>query len=273
MSRNGFGTFAVINPVLIGALRSSSAVNQDCSDMGTEITNTVALDGQTTMTGPFKAIDGTRSLPGIAFAEDRNTGFRRSAVDEMRWVGGGQDRFYFDKDGKGWLLGAADIAGAQNIDGAVTGPASDPVLISKFATNGMAKRTGDPTWAPEPMYYALDLSVGGFEWTLDTGILAELQCPVAGTITSGALQTDQTGSCAVDVRKSTYASYSATVPGSAESICGGNPLAITSGVGSLDATLTGWTTAVAAGDVLRFYLASNTAATRLHVTLQIKRVS
>ena len=55
MPRNGAGVFAVLNPILVGALRSSSAVNADFVDAGDEITGSLPLDGQAGMTGQFKA--------------------------------------------------------------------------------------------------------------------------------------------------------------------------------------------------------------------------
>ena len=48
------------------------------------------LDGPTGMSGQFKAQNGSVSAPGISFDADTNTGFRRSADNETRWVGGGR---------------------------------------------------------------------------------------------------------------------------------------------------------------------------------------
>lgn len=112
MARNGAGTFAVLNPIQIGQLRSSSAVNANFTDAGDEITNSLPLDGQAGMSGQFKAADGTAQEPGFSFANDTNTGFRRSDTDEMKWVGGGTDRATMDANGKLTLAGGLDVAGA-----------------------------------------------------------------------------------------------------------------------------------------------------------------
>jgi hypothetical protein len=268
MARNGAGVFAVINPILVGALRSSSAVNTDFTDMGTAITDTIALDGQQQMSGQFRAWDGTRAQPGISYHADTNTGFRRSASDEMRWVGGGTDRFYVDENGKAWQLGAMDVVGAVSVVGAFTGAASDPLLISQLSTVGAAKRTGNPVWAIETFPYVLQLEVGGFGTVLPTGIVGDLQAPVDGTITSVALQADQTGSVAVSVWKDTYANYPPTILDVKSS-----GFSISSGVGLLDSTLSGWTTDVTAGDCFRFNIDSVSTITRLTITIQIKRFS
>lgn len=272
MSRNGFGTFAILNPILIGALRASASVNADYTDMGTAITGTLPLDATAGMSGQFKAADGSKSTPGIAFAADTNTGFRRNGTDEMRWVAGGTDRMYVDANGKAWHLSDADIAGALVCHGALTGTISDPLLIAQFAANGVARRTATtPTWAPEPFYYTLHMTIGGFGLVLPTGVMGEMQAPCAGTIVAGALMLDQSGSVSVDVRKCTYANYSATRPSSSDSITAASPLAVTSGVGLLDQTLAGWTTPVAADDCFRFYISSVTTVTRMTVALRIKR--
>jgi hypothetical protein len=111
MPRNGSGTFSVLNPILVGALRSSTDVNEDFDDAGDEITNTLPLDGQAAMTGQFKAAVTLTGAPGISWADDANTGFRRSNVDTMAWVAGGQDRATMDSDGKLRFSGGLDVAG------------------------------------------------------------------------------------------------------------------------------------------------------------------
>jgi hypothetical protein len=271
MARNGAGVFAVLNPILIGALRSSSAVNQDFSDMGDEITNTLPVDGQAGMTGQFRAADGSLTMPGMSFAVDTRLGFRRTAQGEMRWVSGGQDRFFIDLDGKAWHLADMSVAGALTLNAEVSAPMSDPVTIGKFAANGAAKRTSStstPAWSPEPFYYTLHYTIGGYGTVIPTGVIGDLQAPAAGTIVSAALMADQTGSVSVDIWKDSYANYPPTV---ADSIVASSPLVVSSGVGVLDQTLSGWTTAVAAGDCFRFNVNSVTTVTRLTIALRIRR--
>lgn len=112
MPRNGAGTFGVLNPIQVGQLRSSSAVNGNFTDAGDELTNSLPLDGQAGMIGQFQAADGSLQEPGISFDLDRDTGFRRSASDEVKWVGGGSDRATMDANGKLTLAGALDVTGA-----------------------------------------------------------------------------------------------------------------------------------------------------------------
>jgi hypothetical protein len=56
MARNGSGTYSVPNTFVAGETITASGENQNFSDIGAEITNSVAADGQTSMTGPLKAL-------------------------------------------------------------------------------------------------------------------------------------------------------------------------------------------------------------------------
>lgn len=76
-----------------------------------------------------------------------------------------------------------------------------------------------------------------------------------------------TGSCNIDVWKSSFADYPAT---SGNSITGGNNLVITSGTTTQNLTLTGWTTSINAGDVIIFHLNSSSTFTAIFVSLIMK---
>jgi hypothetical protein len=70
------------------------------------------------------------------------------------------------------------------------------------------------------------------------------------------------GSIAIDVLKTDFATFPTTA-----SICGGTPPSISSGSKMQDATLSGWTTAVSAGDVLTFRLLSTSTLTSATIKL------
>ncbi len=78
MARNGSGTYSVLNSFASGDTISSATMNANFADVGSEITNSLARDGQTTMTGQIKAANGTAALPGITFGADPDIGFYRS---------------------------------------------------------------------------------------------------------------------------------------------------------------------------------------------------
>lgn len=103
---------------------------------------------------------------------------------------------------------------------------------------------------------------------ITTGVKLYLPVPFACTITANRALADQTGDIVVDVWADTYANYP---PTDADSITAAAPITISSGVASEDTTLTGWTTSVAAGDVLGFNVDSVTDIELLTITLTATR--
>lgn len=73
-----------------------------------------------------------------------------------------------------------------------------------------------------------------------------------------------TGSCVVDIFKSAYSGYPPS-----SSICASAKPTIVGGIKYQDATLTGWTTAITAGDCLTFSLASSSTFTSIVVLLEL----
>lgn len=145
MPRDGFGTYSVPNTFLPNTVMSATAVNANFTDAGSEITGSLARDGQSSMIGQFKAWDGTATasvLPGIAFGLDVNTGFRRASDDEMRWVTGGVDRFYIDSVGKAYQLGALEVQGTASLSSAVViATTSASLLTLRRTENDTTART------------------------------------------------------------------------------------------------------------------------------------
>lgn len=78
-------------------------MNANFSDVGAEITNSVAKDGQTTMTGQFKAASGTAAAPGLTFGSDLNTGFYLSSGDTIGFAAGGEEQFTVGTTGLSFL--------------------------------------------------------------------------------------------------------------------------------------------------------------------------
>ncbi|MFA6984625.1 MAG: phage tail protein [Arenimonas sp.] len=83
MARNGTGTYSVVNTFASGATITASGHNQNWSDLATEMTNSVAVDGQSTMTGPLKAASGTAAAPGITFGSDTDSGLYRIGANNV----------------------------------------------------------------------------------------------------------------------------------------------------------------------------------------------
>lgn len=98
-----------------------------------------------------------------------------------------------------------------------------------------------------------------------TGVAGDIICPFACTIQSVTMLADQSGSMVVEIWKNSYANYPPTI---ADKITASAPPTLSAAAKSQDTTLTGWTTAIAAGDTLRFNV--NSASTVTRVILQLK---
>lgn len=105
---------------------------------------------------------------------------------------------------------------------------------------------------------------------ITTGVKKTLSIPYACTITGWTLLSDDpsdtAGAIVIDVWKDTYANFPPTV---ADTIIpsGTKPTITATGTKGVSSSLTGWTTSIAAGDVLRFNVDS--VASLKSVTLTI----
>lgn len=103
---------------------------------------------------------------------------------------------------------------------------------------------------------------------ITTGEKGHLEIPFAGTINRVTMMADQSGSIVVDIWKDTYANFP---PTDADSITAAAPPTITTAQKSQDSTLTDWTTAIAAGDILAFNVDSITTITRVIISLKVTK--
>jgi hypothetical protein len=109
-------------------------------------------------------------------------------------------------------------------------------------------------------------AIDGGGAAISTGIKGDLEIPFACTITEVELLADQTGSVVVDIWKDSYANFP---PTAADTITASAKPTLSSANKSKDSTLPGWTTSVAAGDILRFNVDSVSTITRLAVILKL----
>lgn len=133
---------------------------------------------------------------------------------------------------------------------------------------------GDGTWgavAATPRIGAVGLVIDGGGAVITPGVKGFLRVPFACTITGVTLlSTDPAvtaGSIVIDIWKDTYANYPPTV---ADTITASAKPTLSSAIKSEDATLTGWTTAIAAGEVLGFKVDSVTTLTRVALSLTVQ---
>ncbi len=103
MARNGSGTMTIVNSFTSGTTIESAAMNSNFSDVASEITNSLARDGQAAMTGPMKAAAGTATAPGMTFGTDTDTGFFRKAANTIGVAAGGTEVFNVGPTGLSFL--------------------------------------------------------------------------------------------------------------------------------------------------------------------------
>jgi hypothetical protein len=112
--------------------------------------------------------------------------------------------------------------------------------------------------------------IDGSGSAIETGIKGDIRIPFAGTITGAYLLADQTGSIVIDLWKDTTANFPPTV---ADTITASAKPTISSALKAEDTTLTGWTTTVSAGDIIRVNVDSCTIIQRCLVVLNFKRTA
>lgn len=113
---------------------------------------------------------------------------------------------------------------------------------------------------------AFGITIDGGGSTITTGVKGYVTVPYAGTITQWTLLADQSGSIVIDVWKDTYANYPPTV---ADTIAGSEKPTLSAATKNQDTSLTTWTTAVTAGDVIGFNVDSATTVTRVTLVIEM----
>jgi len=101
------------------------------------------------------------------------------------------------------------------------------------------------------------------------GLKGTIAVPFACMITSWTLMADQTGSVTLDLWKASFANYP---PSAANSIAASAKPTIAADMKATSSALTGWTTAIAAGDILAFHVDAASGLSRLSVSLAITRL-
>jgi microcystin-dependent protein len=112
MARNGSGTYSKVNTFVASATITAAGHNQNWDDLASEMTNSVAADGQTTMTGPLKASSGTAAAPSHTFGSDPDTGAYRIGANNYGVAVGGAKVLDVATTG-------LDVTGTVNSSGAV----------------------------------------------------------------------------------------------------------------------------------------------------------
>jgi hypothetical protein len=140
--------------------------------------------------------------------------------------------------------------------------------------------TGQEIFDADARYSSINLTEGmrvrldGQGFAIVAGFYEDIPVYFAGTITGWKIfNSNRIGgsdAISIDVRKCTYAQY-ASNPYPITSIVASEPLALSGGAYSAAGSCVGWTTVLAAGDMLRFYVSSCADLTNLSIILNITR--
>jgi hypothetical protein len=114
----------------------------------------------------------------------------------------------------------------------------------------------------------LVMSFDGGGSAITTGLKAFLQVPFDCTIIAATLLADLSGDLVIDIWKDTYANHPPTV---ADTITASAKPTLSSAIKATDSTLTGWTKAITANDILAFNVDSATTVTLAILILSVTR--
>lgn len=116
---------------------------------------------------------------------------------------------------------------------------------------------------------AIVVHMDGVNYPITVGDKTWCEIPYACTLKSVTMLASPSGSIVVDIWKDVYANYPPTV---ADSIVSTSPPTISGGTKSTDTILSGWTTSIAAGDILWFHVNSCTSISKLSLNLELARL-
>ena len=116
---------------------------------------------------------------------------------------------------------------------------------------------------------SVGLTVDGGGSVITTGQKGYIEVTYDATITRWTIIGNATGSCVIDMWKAAYAGAPPTV---ANTITGSAKPTLTAAQKAQSSTLTGWTTAITAGDIIGFNIDSVSTLTRLNLSVKITKL-
>lgn len=150
--------------------------------------------------------------------------------------------------------------------------ASAEIAVSKLADGDAYQRIRTDAAGTGVEYFTeqagIPFVIDGGGSAITTGIKGDIEVPFDCVIKSVRMFADQSGSIVVDIWKDTYANFP---PTDADSITASAVPTISSAIKSEDTTLTGWTTTLSKGDILRFNVDSVTDIQRVTISLIVDK--
>ena len=116
---------------------------------------------------------------------------------------------------------------------------------------------------------AIEAVFDGGGSAIAAGTYLDLEVPFACTVVSAKAYFDQDSQTTIDIWKDTYANFP---PTSADTICSTTAFSTTgASADTLSATLTAWTTAITANDIIRVKIVGNNLPQRATIVLNYSR--
>jgi hypothetical protein len=112
---------------------------------------------------------------------------------------------------------------------------------------------------------AITFAIDGGGSAITTSAKADQYVPYNAVISAVTLVADQSGSVQLDIKKCAFGGF----PGSLTSIVASAAPTLSSAQTNRDTTLSGWTTSIAAGDVLEWSVTSVSTIQRLNAVLTV----
>lgn len=222
------------------------------------------------------AISGDPTISGVVLAEQASTPSSPAVGKRKLYVTTAGVARLVDSAGAAADLGLADdsVTNAKIAAGAVTdaevhadnkdGVAAMPSMRT-LGTTAIQAAAGNHAHAA-----ALAFTLGDGTNAIVAASEPDqwVEIPFAGTITGWRLGADAAGSIVLDLWKDTYTNYPPTV---ADTITAAAKPTLSSAIKATSGALTGWTTAVAAGDWLRVHVDSAATVRRVVLSLSLLR--
>lgn len=222
-------------------------------------------------------------IPGIASATNpvfipqagtSNTGYSGDSTHLYGVVGGSTawtatTTTFNIPSGANYQINGSQLAAANLSDG-TTGSgsivlATSPTLVTPVLGTPASGNLANCTLPSNAQKRSISVTFDGGGTALTSGKTVYLATvPYAGTITAWDVVADQSGSAVIDVWKA-----NAAVPTVANTITASAKPTISSAQSAFAGAITGWTTAVSAGDVFAFHLDSATTVTSVTLTILI----
>ena len=222
-----------------------------------------------TDTGRAKLGDGETAYNALAYTAGGAPVELQASATHLQWRPVG-DPTWID------LVALSDLSGDD-------GDPGREIELQVSSTHVQWRYIGDPAWndliarsalqgdpgPPGPSSSCFPTaSFDGGLGDIAVGAACDLFVPFGFTIDRATLLGDAAGTLQVDIR---VVSYAAHPPGPTHTICGGSPPTLASTNRAQDSTLTGWTTVIAAGSVMRFIVTASAGVKRATLVLDGSR--